>query len=148
LAAIVVLAVGLFACATAPEPVHHAGREREPPVGDDLNFPRQEDLSGRVQANANQNCSSAGVDAGAREGTVDIVLRQGPEGGPLIETHRSEGLNEDDRNCVEREAYQAFESIGREWSYEYIWGCLGNHVTFSIWLRPAPPPPPVPPPEL
>jgi hypothetical protein len=138
----------LLVCATTPEPVHRVEREKyEPPYGDNFPEPTPVRLSGTVASNAQQNCGVSG-DAGARHGTVEVVVRRRPEGRPLIDTQKSGDLNEDDRTCVASEASQAVESLLQEWGPEALWGYLGNRVTFSVSLYTAPPPPPVPPPEF
>src|SRR5262245_60558292 len=149
LAAIAMLAAGLSTCATTPEPVHHAEREKHKlPVGDQKP-PRVSDLLPlSVDGYAEQNC--AGADAGARYGAVKVVVQKGPEGKPLIETEilrGSGGLNEDDRACVGSATDQAIEFLRREYGSDFPWW-EGNVVWFDVTLGTPPPAHPAPTPEF
>jgi hypothetical protein len=140
--------VVLSGCATAaaPEPAHHAKRE-EPPAGDDIYWPTLDTVFSAVGGNASRNCGAA-ADAGARYGGVEIIVSRGPENRPSIEAPRLNGLNEDDRTCVLSAAYQALESLQRQWGTEAFWGYFDRPVVrFYVELG-TPRPPPSPPPEF
>ena len=145
--AIAALAGVLSGCATAPEPVHHAGRkERElcccnpaPPE-----WERRERLQAEVIENAHQNCA-AGAAARGGYGEVRVVVRRGSDGAPLIETEvdavHSAKLTDDDRLCVRSETEHALESLGKESGPEDLWKHLGAEAIFFVgFARPAPNP--------
>ncbi len=146
--AIAALAGVLSGCATAPEPVHHAGRKEPEPMCCCTPAPSDSERRDRLQAqaieNAHQNCAGR-VAAGKGYGEIRVVVRMGSDGSPLIETEvdaaHSTGLTDDDRLCVRSEAEHALEALRKEVGADDLWKYLGNEVMFFVgFVRPAPDP--------
>jgi hypothetical protein len=145
LAAIVVVAGGLLACATAPKPadgLNSAGDGHDPVLhcGNMLELPPQQ-IVAAIEERARQVCSP-GASAYGRRGEFRAVLRARDGREPMVNLEPSGTLNADDERCVQLAAADVRQSFIKAWgNSSRVWSQVTEDVAFSIAL---PGPVPIP----
>jgi hypothetical protein len=137
LAAIVIVAGGLLACATAPKPAEDdsAGNSHEPDFhcSHVPNHP-PERIVAAIEERARQDCSP-GAAAYGRRGEFRAVLRAAHGREPMVDLEPNGTLNAEDERCVQLAAAGVTESIIKAWGDSSdLWEQVTEDVAFSIAL--------------
>jgi hypothetical protein len=137
LAAIVIVAGGLLACATAPKPAEDdsAGNSHEADFhcGFMPKHPPEEIVAG-IKDRARQDCSPGAAGYG-RRGEFRAVLRAAHGREPVVDLEPNGTLNADDQRCVQLAADGVMESLIRVWgNSSELWEQVTEDVAFSIEL--------------
>jgi hypothetical protein len=144
LAAIVIVAGGLLACATATKPakVDSAGDGYDPifHCGYMPEVPPQQ-IVAAIEERARQACSP-GASAYGRRGEFRAVLRARDGREPMVNLEPSGTLNADDERCVQLAAADVRQSFIKAWgNSSRVWSQVTEDVVFSIALgSPVPTP--------
>jgi len=144
LAAIVVVAGGLLACATAPMPAESdvsAGDSHEPRMHCGY-MPKlsPQQIIAAIEERARQDCSLGAASYG-RRGEFRAVLRASHGREPMVDLEPSDTLNADDERCVQLAAAAVRESFNKWGDPSRVWEQVTEDVVFSIAL---PGPVPIP----
>lgn len=139
MAAIVVLAGGLFDCAHAPETTEDDEHDEHRMHCGYVPALDPQQIAARILESARKYCGP-GAAAGGRFGEVRAVMHPGDEGPPAIEVDPDSSLNEDDRRCVAGTALGVIHpgkpATGRK---ERRWNDVRDDVVLYGALGSAPP---------
>jgi hypothetical protein len=140
LAAIVVLAGGLLACATAPKPAQDADDDHRFSMHCGLrDHLDSQKLVAEIEEGSRKSCSPAAAAAG-RYGELRAILRANHGGKPFLDVEPNGTLNEEDRRCVQLAAGEVTWSIAKAWRDEPdVWEDVTEDIVFSFAIGSAVP---------
>ena len=134
LAAIVALAGGLLACATAPEPAQDDDDHRfRMHCGNRLRLDPQQFVAA-IEEGARKSCSPGAAAAG-RYGEFRASLRANAGSEPFLDFEPNGTLNEEDQRCVQFAAGEVRWSLEKARRHEPdLWEDVTEDIVFSFVL--------------
>jgi hypothetical protein len=133
LAAIVVVAGGLLACATAPKPAENDDDDHRFRMhcGHRLHLDPQQFVVA-IAEGARKSCASGAAAAG-RYGEFRAVLRANDGREPFLDLEPNGTLNEEDQRCVQLAAGEVRWSLAKAWRHEPdVWVDVSEDIVFSF----------------